>query len=130
MCEASWDTSLQVTAQQFTTFQHVNTTIFLLSMCKASSPFTPFLLAISVLLHKRMRGRERKQEDGMRENVIGRAVVSPLSHRQGSSVCSSLRTGCQISGARPLADKTSPCGRKMRTSGSQVHGRKCTTPLD
>lgn len=53
--------------------------------------------------------RERKQ--GIEVKVIGRAVVS-------LSLYVSLRTGCQISGARPMADKTSPCG-KMKGSCSR-----------
>lgn len=35
---------------------------------------------------------------------------SLLSHCQGSSLCESLRVGCQISGARPVAVKKLPCG--------------------
>lgn len=44
-----------------------------------------------------------------------------LSLCQGSSLSSSLRTACQISGARPPADKTSPCGRQRRAWPAAEH---------
>lgn len=57
-----------------------------------------------VLPHSYAQGEgQRGRKQGMEAKVIGRAVVSP-------SLCLSLRTGCQISGARPMADKMSPYG--------------------
>lgn len=117
-CEDSLEASSQVTA--YRNMKRKRISIISLSMFRASLFFTSSLLPVRVQRGKRRGG---KLGNG---NVIGIAAVSTRSHCQGSSRCSSQRTGCQISGPRPPADRTSPCGRKTCVSSSRAPREKWT----